>query len=106
MIGCNIRPGMTPGGFTSTREKGPRRYAGKSQGLYADAQKINDAATEFLRDRDVAGRPTAFDRTRHFPQKPECQPAPSPVPIVESQPPASSGPQPAADAAPVSDPGI
>jgi hypothetical protein len=56
LIGCNIRPGHTPGGFTHPigRSRGRQKIYKPRQSLYAFANEFKEAANRML---DGARRP-------------------------------------------------
>lgn len=61
LIGCNVRPGTRPGGFTNSygdQKARARRAATLGHGHEA----IKQAADAFLQKRNMHNRPSSFER--------------------------------------------
>lgn len=61
MLGCNVRPGMTPGGMTSALCKSRGHYRRSAKQPSAD--EIKDAANAVLEKRGFVQMPSQFERT-------------------------------------------
>lgn len=63
MIGCNIRKGVTPGGFSTRFRATNAERERRARELGATPSAVKEAASVFLEKRGITQHPSDFDRT-------------------------------------------
>lgn len=94
IIGCNIRKGVTPGGFANPTQGTAAERAKRSNALGANSNAIKEAASIFLEKRGIRPPPSLQSVIDHEAQAAiasKTPPTPTPPPPC-SAPPATPPP--------------